>query len=631
MRNKKKNEKVAYHTLHFICSLTRALRPKEKMSVSDWADKHMVLPGGSNKAGKFRSDSVPYQKEIMNAITDPAVTEVTVMSSAQIGKTTIVLCGIAYYIEHEPSTQLLVLPTLSLGEKFSKTRLAPMIRDIPVLRDKIAPAKSKDSDNTILFKQYAGGYIVVSGANSAASLSSMPIRVVWMDEVDRFPASAGGEGDPVTLAQKRATTFWNKKYIKTSTPTTENGRINKEYLKGTQEEWCVQCPCCGMYQPYSFKRMDFNIVGMKCEYCEEVIEEKYWKESEHMWIAARPERKNKRSFHLNAMASPWVDWSDIIDEFQSAMDEFKTYHDTEKLQAFINTTLGETWKEDEVAEESTTEDKLLERAEHYKAEIPEGVLLLTAAVDVQDNRFEVEVKGWARDYESWGIHKTEIYGNLETSQVWDELEEYLETTFRFEDGRELNIAAFGIDTGGHHTNRVYKWIKAMKKKGKKAYGIKGYAGKPDIPLLYKRSKVEIKEKSRDGKRDIVVDSTTIWILGVDAGKENITNWLTIEEKGEGYCHFPNNVGKGYDREYYKGLLSEKKIKKKVRGVIKDVWVKKSGARNEPLDLFNYNLAVCELLRPVWSDLELKISKGINYTKTVKKVRKQRKSTRGLSI
>ena len=171
----------------------------------------------------------------------------------------------------------------------------------------------------------------------------------------------------------------------------------------------------------------------------------------------------------------------------------------------------------------------------------------------------------------------------------------------------------------------------MKKKGKKAYGIKGYAGKPGIPLLYKRSKVEIKEKSRDGKRDIVVDSTTIWILGVDAGKENITNWLTIEEKGEGYCHFPNNVGKGYDREYYKGLLSEKKIKKKVRGVIKDVWVKKSGARNEPLDLFNYNLAVCELLRPVWSDLELKISKGINYTKAVKKVRKQRKSTKGLSI
>ena len=331
------------------------------------------------------------------------------------------------------------------------------------------------------------------------------------------------------------------------------------------------------------------------------------------------------------MASPWVAWSDIIDEFQGAMDEFKTYHDTERLQAFVNTTLGETWKEDEVAEESTTEDKLLERAEHYKGEIPEGVLLLTAAVDVQDNRFEVEVKGWARDYESWGIHKTEIYGNLETSQVWDELEEYLETTFRFEDGRELNIAAFGIDTGGHHTNRVYKWIKAMKKKGKKAYGIKGYAGKPDIPLLYKRSKVEIKEKSRDGKRDIVVDSTTIWILGVDAGKENITNWLTIEEKGEGYCHFPNNVGKGYDREYYKGLLSEKKIKKKVRGVVKDVWVKKSGARNEPLDLFNYNLAVCELLRPVWSDLELKISKGINYTKAVKKVRKQRKSTKGLSI
>lgn len=628
----RKNKEVSFHTLYFICSLTKALRPKESISISQWADKHMILPEGSNEAGKFRTGNVPYQKEIMDAITDPHVIDVTVMSSSQVGKTTIILCGIGYYIEHEPSTQIMVLPTLSLGEKFSKTRLAQMIRDIQVLRDKIAPAKSKDSDNTILFKQYAGGYIVVSGANSPASLSSMPIRVVWMDEVDRFPDSAGSEGDPVTLAETRSTTFWNKKHIKTSTPTIAgHSRIEDEYKSGTMEEWCVQCPCCGKWQPYSFRRMVFDPVSMECMECKEKISERDWKESPHMWIAQHPERKRHRSFHLNQMASPWVEWRDIIDKFKKAYEKKEKYHDLEQLKAFINTVLGEPWEETALEEGAVDEEILEGRAEHYAAEIPDGVLLLTAAVDVQDNRFEIEVRGWARDYETWGIYKTEIYGDLEKNEVWKELEEYLKTTFRFEDGRELNVAATAIDTGGNHTNRVYKWVRHMRKKGKRVYGVKGYTGSGEVPLIYHQTKVDIKEKMKDGK-EVVVDSTSIWILGVSSGKDDISNRLKIEDPGEGYCHFPSNQGRGYDHEYYKGLLSESKVTKKVRGVIKRAWVKKSGARNEPLDLFNYNYAACELLRPVWGELEAKLEKGINYMKATKKVRRKvRKSQNGLEV
>lgn len=628
----RKSKEVAFHTLHFICSLTKALRPKESMSISQWADKHMVLPDGSNEAGKFRTGNVPYQKEIMDSITDPHVVDTTVMSSSQIGKTTIILCGIGYYIEHEPSTQIMVLPTLSLGEKFSKTRLAQMIRDIPVLRGRIAPAKSKDSDNTILFKQYAGGYIVVSGANSPASLSSMPIRVVWMDEVDRFPDSAGTEGDPVTLAETRATTFWNKKHIKTSTPTIAgHSRIEDEYKSGTMEEWCVQCPCCGQWQPYSFRQMVFDTVSMKCIGCSEEIPERDWKESPHKWIAQHPERRRHRSFHLNQMASPWVEWKDIIEKFKKAYEKKEKYHDLEQLKAFINTVLGEPWEETALDEGAVDEEILESRAEHYTAEIPDGVLLLTAAVDVQDNRFEIEVRGWARDYETWGIYKTEIYGDLEKNEVWEELEEYLKTTFRFEDGRELNVAAAAIDTGGSHTNRVYKWVRYMKKKGKRIYGIKGYTGSNEVPLIYHQTKVDIKEKMKDGK-DVVVDSTDIWILGVSSGKDDISNRLKIEEPGEGYCHFPSNQGRGYGQEYYKGLLSESKVTKKVRGVIKKAWVKKSGARNEPLDLFNYNYAACELLRPVWGELEAKLEKGINYMKATRKARRKvRKSQGGMEV
>lgn len=626
-----KNREVDFHTLQFICSLTSVLKPKEALSLSEWANRYMILPKGSNEAGHYSTDNAPYQKEIMDAITSPEVVDVTIMSSAQVGKTLMILCGIAYYIDHEPSTQLMVLPTLKLGENFSKTRLATMISDVSVLSDKVMPVKSKDSNNTIYFKAYPGGHIIVAGANSAPSLSSNPCRVVWMDEVDRYPESAGSEGNPIKLAEKRSTSYWNKKHIKTSTPTIDGrSKIQDAFNKGTMEEWCVCCPSCGVYQKYDFHRLNFEDLTMTCEECGEMIPERDWKESDHKWVAEYPERVTKRSFHLNEMASPYVEWKDIVESFQDAMDQFKRFHDPEDLQVFINTVLGEPWKETDLDDTSVDDDILQERAEHYKAEIPDGVLILTAAIDTQDNRFEVEVKGWGRNNENWGIHKVEIYGDLYRSEVWDELEEYLNTTFSFANGTELNIAGFGIDSGGHYTHSVYKWVKKMKKKGKKAYALKGYAGKPDLDLLHKKTSVDIKEEQNDG-RTYVVDRVMLNILGVDTGKEHVTNWLKIDTPGEGYCHFPSNGGKGYDKDYYKGLLSEKKIKKKVRGIVKDVWVKEKGVRNEPLDLFVYNYAVCELLRPVWGDLEKKLSNGINYMKAKKKIKTARRRYGGVEV
>lgn len=621
---------VNYQTLSFICGLTKALRPKERLNISDWANKYMVLPKGSNESGSFSVENAPYQKEIMDAVIDPEVVDVSVMSSAQVGKTTILLCIIGYYIEHEPSTMLMVLPTLTLGEKFSKTRLAAMISDIPELSSKIAPVKSRDSNNTILFKSYPGGHIVVAGANSAASLSSMPLRVILMDETDRFPESAGSEGNPMLLAETRSTSFWNKKHIKTSTPTIAgHSKIEDEYNKGTMEEYCVACPSCGAFQPYDFHRLNFDDLTMTCMECGEMISENDWKESEHQWIAKHPERKTHRSFHLNAMISPYVEWRDMVESFQSAMKKVEKYHDVEDLKVFINTMLGECWKETDLDENHVEKSDLEKRAETYHAEIPDGVIVLTAAVDVQDNRFEVEVRGWAREYETWGICKTEIYGDLIKDKVWKDLEEYLDSTFHFSNGNELNISAFAIDTGGHYTNRTYKWIKYMKKKGKTVYGIKGYAGKSDIPLLYKRTIVDIKEQTKSGK-DVVVDRTVIHIIGVDSGKDDIMKRLTIEEPGAGFCHFPENYDRGYDHDYYDGLLSESKILKKVNGKLKYVWVKKKGGiRNEPLDLFNYNYAACELLRPIWDELERKLEKGINYVRHSGKRKKKRRTYSGL--
>lgn len=624
------NREVSWHTLQLMCRLADQLRPKETMTISQWADKYMVLPEGSNEAGRFSSDTIPYQKAIMDAITDPEVVDVAVMSSAQVGKTTIIMCGIAYYIDYEPTTQMLVMPTIYDSEKFSKTRFAQMISDIPQLSSKVADPKTRNSNNTILLKSYPGGSIALGGANSPSSLASDPRRIIWMDEVDRFPESAGGEGNPVKLAEKRATSYWNKKHIKTSTPTIAGrSKIEAAYNKGSMEEWCVECPECGEWQPYRFKRVDFDSISMACAGCGVLIPERRWKESSHKWIALHPERKKAKSFRLNELASPFVDWEEIIENFKDADEKLKRFHDPEDMKVFINTVLGETWDETEYVDDAVDEDTLESRAEVYAADIPEGVLLLTAAIDVQKDRFEVEIRGWSRNYETWGIYKTEIYGNLITDEPWDQLEAYLGQPLYFEDGSELNVAGFAIDTGGHFTNQTYKWVKKMKSKGKKCYGVKGYAGKPDLELIHKKTIVDIKEE-RGGKQ-IVVDRTIINIIGVDSGKEDITNRLQIKEPGKGYCHFPAGDGRGYDSEYFKGLTSERQISKKVNGIIKKVWVKKSGVRNEPLDLFNYNYAVEELLRPDWDKLEEKLKKGINYMKKSKGRRVQRKSIGGIEV
>lgn len=633
MTKSKKNEEVSYHTLRFICNLVKVLKPKKFMTISEWAEQNMVLPQGSNEPGRFRVSNMPFQKEILDAIADSGVTDVTIMSSAQVGKTTIILCGMGYYIEYEPSTQMMVLPTLVLSKIFSKTRLSTMLDDVKVLREKTGFSKSRDGDNTLLYKKYPGGYMVLAGANSPSSLSSMPIRVVWMDEVDRFSDSAGDEGNPITLAEKRSTSFWNAKHIKTSTPTRAGfSRIETEYKKGTMEEWMVKCPCCGTWQPYEFDRIEFKSITMKCVECKEKIGEKDWKESGHKWIAEHPERKGHRSFHLNELASPYSNWEKIIQTYKDAYQKMKKLHDPNDMISFVNTVLGKTWDDTDVDEDSVDKETLKTRAETYRADLPYGVIVLTAAVDVQKDRFEIEIRGWAREYQSWGIYKTEIYGNIEQNAVWDELEEYIfEQTFAFEDGTRLGVAAACIDTGGDHTNAVYKWVKKMHRKGRPLHGIKGYAGVPGIRLIHKTNTMKIREKSQDGK-EVVVDEVKIQILGVDAGKEAIMNRLKIDKPGEGFCHFPANAGRGYTDEYYEGLLSEKKILKKSRGVYKYVWVKKSGVRNEPLDLFNYGYAAIELRRPSWNLLERKISEGINYMRPGKKKphRQRRTVSKGVS-
>ena len=372
------SKEVSWHTLQLMCRLAGTLRPKENMTISQWADKYMVLPAGSNEAGHYSSNTIPYQKQIMDAITDPEVIDVSVQSSSQVGKTTIIMCGIGYYIDYEPSNQMMVMPTIDDAERFSKTRLAQMISDIPQLASKVSEPKARNSNNTIRLKSYPGGNIALAGANSPSSLASDPRRVIWMDEVDRFPESAGSEGNPIKLAEKRATSYWNKKHIKASTPTIAGrSKIEDAYKKGSMAQWCVQCPECGEWQPYDFKRVDFESVSMACKGCGVLVPERAWKDSKHKWIETHPERKKAKSFKLNELCSPFVDWEEIIQNFKDADEKRKKYHDYEDLKVFTNTVLGEVWEETAYAEETVDNKTLKSRTEVYPADIPEGVLLLS--------------------------------------------------------------------------------------------------------------------------------------------------------------------------------------------------------------------------------------------------------------
>lgn len=620
-------QEVSYQTVALFHEIAKILAPPPKMKVSDWADNYRVLSEESSaECGRWKTSRAEFQREIMDAINEIGTESVIIKSSAQIGKTEIILNILAYYIDYDPSPIMIVYPTVEMGEAFSKDRLAPMLRDCDKLRGKIKDSRTRDSNNTILHKNFPGGQLTIAGSNSPSSLCSRPIRIVLMDEIDRYPQSAGDEGDPIALAEKRTNTFWNRKKIKVSTPTVEGlSKIDREYKHGTMERWCVECPCCGEWQPYDFNQIQFKDVTMECKNCKEHLTEQEWKESNHKWIAEHPESKKIRSFHINELSSPWKHWDEIIKDYLKAYKEYENTGLTDELRVFVNTSLGECWRE---IGDGADEKVLLERREWYEAELPEGVLLLTAGVDVQKEHFEIEVVGWAKKYISWGIYKTELFCNPALEESWDKLEEYLEKEFCFQDGTKLHIACTCLDTGGSHTNNSYKFIKRMREKNKKIYGIKGYSNTPGIPLIYKKTKVEIKDE-----RGRVLDKTEIFILGVDAGKEDIISRLKIKEEDlGGYCHFPVNEGRGYDKRYMAGITSEEKVTKVKNGKMKIAWVKKSGIRNEPLDLRNYAYAAEQLLKPNYDKLEEKLKNGIDYTIPVKKKKHKRgKATQGLTI
>ena len=579
---------IADNTFQMFQRCISLLKPPPRLTLSQWADMYRMLsPENSAEPGRWHTEKAPYQREIMDAIGDRHTRKVVVMSAAQVGKTAMLMNVLGYYMHYYPAPVLVMQPTLDMAQTFSKDFLAPMLRDTPVLTN-LVDTKSRYAGNTILKKNFPGGYVTIIGANSPASLASRPIKVLLADEVDRYPASAGTEGDPLLLGQKRQTTFWDKKTIIVSTPVLRSSsRIATEYENGSKEEWNVPCPKCGHYQPLLWEGVVFDKddlskpVMYRCERCGEQSGEYEWKAAgQRGHFVAEHENKEVRSFHLNTLASNFCGWKEIVEKFLVA-NELSKIGDHEKLKTWVNTELGMPWEEP-----GTTLDgmELVNRREIYEAEVPDGVLILTAGVDTQDDRFEVEVVGWGVGKESWGIRRQKIFGDLMGERVWEDLDSFLLRTFSKKDGTTLPITAVCMDSGGHHTNEVYRFTKERWER--RVWAIKGKGGQ-DVPY--------VRNPSTNNRA-----KTPLFILGVDAGKALIYQRLKHETIGPNYCHFPLNEEAGYDEEYFKGLTSEQMVVRFRKGRSVIVWELKDEKykRNEPLDLRNYATAALEITNPV---------------------------------
>lgn len=586
------------------------LKPPPDMTLSEWADAKRVLSKKTSaEPGRWKTSKAPYQREIMDAISDVSIGKVVVMSAAQIGKTDgFILNPIGYFMDYDPSPIMVMQPDLTMGESFSKDRLTPMLQDTPALRGKVCD-KAKNSGNTILHKEFPGGHITIVGANSGSGLRSRPIRILLADEIDGYPPTAGKDGDPLLLASKRLTTFWNKKEVFISTPTVKGAsRIEVEYENSTQEVWNVPCPACGEYQPLEWGQVKFNKEDLSeidyiCVKCGVVSNEFEWKAQfiNGKFVPTFPEQK-VRGFYLNSLASNFVEWREIVEKFLVANEE-KKKGNVELLKVWTNTEMAQTWEEEGKEIDYTT---LYKRRENYNCEVPNDVLVLTAGVDTQDDRFEIEVVGWGVDRENWGIKYQIIYGNMKKQTIWNNLEQFLYQTWTRADGTKMKIIRTCIDAGGHYFNEVCKFAK---RNYPNVFAIRGRDGF-DVPYIPRPTK-----NNRE--------QALLFTIGVDTGKALIYQALTVEDEGAGYCHFPRETEKGYTEEYFKGLTAERMEITYTKGKAHYVWVlKKNGTkRNEPLDCRDYAQAALEISGVV-------LKKTATSTSTAAKTQRGRRTRSG---
>jgi len=542
------------------------------MTISEWADTERQLSRESSSAfGQWETSINEPLRGIMDAISDPEVEEVVVMSASQVGKTEAILNAIGYHIQNDPCPILSVMPNEAMAMSMSRDRIAPMIRDTPALKGLVSDPKSRSTGNTILHKTFPGGHITLASAQSPANLAARSCRLVLLDEVDRFPASSGSEGDPVSLAKRRAVSFWNRKIVLTSTPTIKGeSRIEAAYETSDQRRYFVPCGECGEFQTLDWSNViwdsgDTQSARYQCGSCDSkwtdierrrAITKGEWRASENCAGVA--------GFHLSGLYSPFVSLSQAATEFVNAKKH------PEILRTWVNTYLSESWEEDS---EQVDTNMLIERRETYPDAIPDGVLVLTSGVDVQADRLECLVVGHSHADELYFIDHKIFYGSPANDQVWEELADYLRAPWSHPSGKDMRIIQTLVDSG-YETQAVYRFCKRMV--GSRVSASKGVGG-TGRPAVGRPSKANSA-------------NCNVFPVGTNTLKEVLFARLRVKEPGPAFWHIPNH----FDEEFCYQLTAEKAVKRYSKGIPRIEYIKLR-PRNEALDLAVLNLAAFAML------------------------------------
>ncbi len=510
----------------------------------------------------------------MDAVNDPLISEIVVMSCTQLLKTEFLLNVLGYHTHQDPAPILLIQPTLEMAESFSKERLAPMIRDTPVLTGLFADPKARDSGNTLRKKQFPGGYIQLAGANSPSSLAMRAVRIALLDEVDRYPLSAGAEGDPVKIVSKRLKTFWNRLLVLVSSPTEKGVSRIELALEGSDYRQCfVTCVHCREPQVMRWEAVKWpkgepRKAQYHCVHCAAP-----WTEparlaalARHEWRPTRrPEVHGRAGFWANELYSPWVTPADMATDFLEAK------RSNETLKTFVNTSLAESW---ETPGEALEPEPLYARREPYPAAVPNGSVL-TAGVDVQADRVEVEIVSWGTEEESWGVEYLRLYGDPHTLPLWDALARALSKLYQRADDETMQVGLVCIDSG-YATDEVHAFCK---RNPRRYVPTKGYAQAGHALFDFPR---------KPGKH-----RTYLTMIGTETAKDIIHGRLQALEPGPGYCHWP--VSDDFDREYFAQLTAERREKRYKKGHPYFQWVQ-TRPRNEALDCRVGALVALRILR-----------------------------------
>jgi phage terminase large subunit GpA-like protein len=585
-------------------------RPDPLLTISQWADRYRWLSQrASAEHGRWRTERTPYLREIMDCLSPMSLIERTVfMKGAQIGGTE---CGnnwMGYIIHQAPGPMMAVQPTVEMAKRNSKQRIDPLIEESEVLRKLVRDPRSRDSGNTVLSKDFPGGVLVMTGANSAVGLRSMAARYLFLDEVDAYPGDVEGEGDPITLAMARTRTFARRKVFLVSTPKiTGMSRIESAYEESDQRKYWVPCPTCREFQILKFAQLrwpkgDPQSAVYICEHCGQEIRnhQKQSMLARGEWRAGAKGDGRTAGFHISSLYSPvgWFSWGDAAKQFEQAQKN------PALLQVFVNTVLGETWT---LLGEAPEWQKLYDRREDYKVGlVPRGGLFLTAGADVQKDRIEVEIAAWGRGKESWSVDYRVFEGDTSRAAVWEKLTGLLNESFTTESGLELPIMQLAVDSG-FATIEVYQWAR---RQGGRVLVIKGDSRTPS--LIGSASPVEVGPMGAKLKRGV-----RVWPVNSGMAKEELYRWLrqdrpTDEDvaKGipfpSGYCHFPR-----YSEEYFKQITAEQLVTKIVKGYRRHEW-QKMRERNEALDCRVYaraaagRVGIDRFQEKHWGDLERRV-------------------------